>query len=209
MLDKWTLEWIKPVLIKSANLFEKTGFSANQVSVLGFLVGIAAIPALWSGYYLTAMAAIIVNRIMDGLDGTLARIRGATDSGGFLDITLDFIFYSGVVWGFALADPAANGLAAATLIFAFMGTGSSFLAFAVMAAKRDIKSIVYPQKSLYYLGGLTEGTETIAFLIFFCLFPAYFPILAYVFAGLCWITTVLRIIAGYRTLAQSEKEPEK
>jgi hypothetical protein len=113
-----------------------------------------------------------------------------------------------VVWGFALANPEVNGLAAATLVFSFVGTGSSFLAFAVMAAKRDIKSITYPQKSLYYLGGLTEGTETITILVLFCLFPTHFPILAYVFAGMCWITTILRIVAGYQTLRKAEGQSD-
>lgn len=209
MLDRWTIEWSKPFLKRTANLVEKTGITANQISVIGFLIGILAIPALWQERYLLALVAIVINRIMDGLDGTLARIRGVTDAGGFLDITLDFIFYSGVVWGFALANPEVNGLPAVTLVVSFMGTGTSFLAFAVMAAKQDIKSIVYPQKSLYYLEGLTEGTETIAIMVLFCLFPSHFPILAYGFAILCWITTILRIFAGYHTLVRSGKKDER
>ncbi len=209
MLDKWTLEWTKPVLEKTADIIDKTGITANQVSLIGFLIGILVVPALWAQMYLTALAIIIVNRAMDGLDGTLARLRTPTDAGGFLDITLDFIFYSAVIWGFALSNPEQNALAAATLIFAFIGTGSSFLAFAVMAARRNIKSVRYPQKGLYYLGGLTEGTETILFLVLFCLFPDYFPILAYIFAALCWLTTLIRIVAGYQTLLTQPQSSEK
>ena len=66
--------------------------------------------------------------------------RGSTDLGGFLDIVLDFIVYAGMVFAFAVADPGANALAAAFLLFAFMGTGSSFLAFAMMAAKRRLST---------------------------------------------------------------------
>jgi len=209
MLDKWTLEWTKPVLEKTAGMMVKTGLTANQVSIVGFLMGIMAVPALWANMYLLALAFIIANRSLDGLDGTLARLRTPTDAGGFLDITLDFIFYSAVIWGFALSNPGQNALAAATLIFAFIGTGSSFLAFAVMAARRNIKSVRYPQKGLYYLEGLTEGTETIIFLVLFCLFPGYFPILAYVFAALCWLTTLIRIVAGYQTLLIQPQSSEK
>ncbi len=119
---------------------------------------------------------------------------GITDCGGFLDITLDFIFYAAVVLGFALAAPA-NALPAAILLFAFMGTGSSFLAFAIMAGKRGIDNPVYHHKSLYYLGGLTEGSETIALFVLMCLWPAAFAPLAYGFALLCAITTLTRLWA--------------
>jgi hypothetical protein len=59
-----------------------------------------------------------------------------TDRGAFLDITLDFLFYASIPLAFALADPAANALPAAVLLAAFIGTGSSFLAFAVLAERR-------------------------------------------------------------------------
>lgn len=200
MLDKWTLGWIKPLTQNIAKGFNRLHITPNQVTVVGFLIGMGAIPALWQQQYYLALGLILLNRLFDGLDGALARLVGPSDAGGYLDITLDFLFYSGIVWGFALADPSTNALAAATLIFSFVGTGSSFLAFAILAAKRNIDSITYPQKSFYYLGGLTEGTETIIALSVFCLFPDHFPVLAYSFAGLCWITIVSRIIGGYYTL---------
>lgn len=200
MLDKWTLGIIKPGVDKTSRLLKRLHISPNQVTIFGFIIGMSAIPALWKHHYTLALILILLNRIFDGLDGALARITKQTDAGGYLDITLDFLFYSGIVWGFALADPQKNGLAAATLIFSFVGTGSSFLAFAILAAKRKIDNITYPQKSFYYLGGLTEGTETIVALCVFCLFPLHFPLLAYIFSGLCWVTIISRIIGGYYTL---------
>jgi phosphatidylglycerophosphate synthase len=200
MLDPITTKWIKPPLKIAADKLNKIGITPNQITIFGFLVGISAIPALYLREYYVALGLIVINRILDGLDGALARETRPTDAGGFLDITLDFIFYSGIIFGFALADPQTNALAAAALIFAFIGTSSSFLAFAVMATKNSIESVVYPNKSLYYLGGLTEGTETIILFVLICLFPRYFPLMAYVFAGTCWLTTILRIVAGYTTL---------
>ncbi len=142
---------------------------------------------------------IFLNRLADGLDGALARRSKKTDRGGFLDITLDFIFYSSIPFAFALADPLTNALAAAFLIFSFIGTGCSFLAYAIMAEKRGITTDIRGQKSLYYLGGLTEGTETILLFVIFCLFPTWFPVLAVIFGALCWITTATRIHAGWHS----------
>lgn len=109
--------------------------------------------------YTAALVFIVLNRIFDGLDGALARRQGISDAGGFLDISLDFLFYSLVPFGFVLANPEANAIAGAFLIFSFIGTGSSFLAFAVMAGKRGIDNPVYKHKSLYYMSGLTEAPK--------------------------------------------------
>jgi phosphatidylglycerophosphate synthase len=155
-----------------------------------------AVPLLITQAYLWAMLCIVLNRVADALDGALARLDGPTDRGAFLDITLDLLFYSAIPLGFALAVPADNALPAAVLIYSFIGTGGSFLAFAVIAAKRGLASTDYPGKGFYYLGGLTEGSETVLVLLLMCLFPKWFPLLAYGFSALCGITVVMRIIAG-------------
>lgn len=201
MLDTFFIRNLKQPLARLAKGLDALGVTANGITLVGFLFGIMVLPALYFEMTLLALLLILFNRAMDGLDGAVARIQGPTDLGGYLDITLDFIFYSAVVFGFALLNPAENALAAGFLIFAFMGTGSSFLAFAIMAEKRNIERLDYGKKSLYFLGGLTEGTETILFLVLICLLPDYFSVLAYVFGAACWITTATRIYAGYRTLS--------
>lgn len=200
MLDRFSIKVIRAPLTLAAKGIHKTGLKADHITLLGFLIGVLALPALAMQAYDIALVCIILNRIFDGLDGAVARIQGITDSGGFLDITLDFLFYSLVPFGFVLADPSANAVAGALLIFAFIGTGCSFLAFAIMASKRQIENPVYQHKSLYYIGGLTEGTETIACFVLFCIFPQHFALIAYIFAALCWVTTASRIWAGYQTL---------
>ena len=138
------------------------------------------------------MAVILVNRFFDGLDGAVARKYGPTNLGGYLDITCDFIFYSVVIMGFAVAAPENNGLAAAFLIFSFIGTGSSFLAFTVAAEKQGISSDAHGLKAFYYLGGLAEGSETILFFVIICMYPELFPVLAVIFGSICWITVLGR-----------------
>ncbi|WP_191602884.1 CDP-alcohol phosphatidyltransferase family protein [Marinomonas algicola] len=200
MLDKYFIKHLRDPLTKVAFLAVRAGITANQITILGFIIGMMSLPALLYQRYELALLFILLNRFMDGLDGAVARLKQPTDLGGYLDITLDFIFYSAVVFGFALADSSNNAIAAAFLIFSFMGTGSSFLAFAVMAEKREIRSLDYGSKSLFYLGGLAEGGETIGFYIFVCIFPSYFAIAAWLFGGICWLTTCTRLYAGYRTL---------
>lgn len=205
MLDHLSLKLARPLLESTAKTLAAKNISADQVTISGFFVGMAGIAAIATHYYVLALALILINRLADGVDGTLARITDTTDSGAYLDIILDFIFYSGVVFGFALADPGTNSLAAAALIFSFVGTGSSFLAYAIMAERHQLTDLRLPDKGFYYLGGLAEGTETVLFFILFCLFPGAFSTLAWIFTCACWLSTSLRIIYAYRSLKSIHK----
>lgn len=197
MIDAQLQPLQRAVLRPPAAMLAARGVSADAISVAGFAIGLLAVPALAFGWWTAALLLIAANRIMDGLDGAVARINGPTDRGAFLDIALDFVFYALVPVGFALNDPAANALPAAVLIAAFVGTGSSFLAFAAIAARRGDRAANFPSKGIYYLGGLTEGFETIVLFLAMCLVPAAFPLLAWFFAAACAITTVLRWHQGW------------
>lgn len=201
MLDARLRRVIDPPLAVAAGSLVRMGLHADAVTVAGFGLGLLAMLAIALGQPALGLALLLLNRLADGLDGAVARQTRPTDRGGFLDIVLDFILYGGVVFAFALHDPGRNALPAAFLIFSFVGTGASFLAFAVMAAKRGIVSEARGKKSLYYLGGLTEGAETIVCLALFCLFPAAFPAIAWGFGALCWLTTLARVLTGVRTLS--------
>ena len=180
------------------------GVSADTVTLAGFGVGVAAAVAVAAGAYKAGLVLILVNRLADGLDGALARASGPTRRGAFLDIALDFAFYALIPLGFAVAEPQRNALAAAALLAAFVGTGSSFLAFAAVAAQEGRKAPGFPNKGLYYLGGLTEGAETISLFVAMCVWPAAFPALAAMFATLCLITTVMRWRWGWRAFAPDD-----
>ncbi|MGL5007015.1 MAG: CDP-alcohol phosphatidyltransferase family protein [Plesiomonas sp.] len=198
MLDRFVLTHTRPAQIWLAYRAIQLGFTADRLTLCGFAIGISVIPLLAFQLPLWALIAILINRLFDGLDGTVARLNQPTDRGGFLDIVLDFLFYSAVPLGFALYSPVENALAAATLIYAFIGTGCSFLAFATIAEKQGLASTIYPKKSFYYLGGLTEASETILMFTLMCLFPQHFNLLAYLFSALCLITTLTRIYAGWK-----------
>jgi phosphatidylglycerophosphate synthase len=201
MLDRAAGALIRPLIDRLARALAQAGGNADTLSFIGLAVGWGAAAAIvWQAWLLGA-ALILLSRLFDGLDGAVARIHGPTDRGGFLDISLDFLFYPAIPLAFALADPASNALAAAVLLAAFVGTGTVFLAFAVIAAKRGLQSAAYPNKSFYFLGGLTEATETLAFFVAMCLWPALFVPLAYVFAALCAVTIATRLFWGWRAFA--------
>jgi phosphatidylglycerophosphate synthase len=189
---------IDPPLDQISRRLVPSGISANAITLVGFAVGLLAVPCLALGWYGVALVAILLNRLADGLDGAVARRTRLTDLGGYLDIVCDFVFYAAVPFGFALAS-RENAVPAAFLIFSFAGTGSSFLAFAILAAKRNLATEAQGRKSLYYLGGITEGTETIALFIALCIVPAWFPALAYLFGALCWLTTITRMLSAWRS----------
>ena len=98
------------------------GITANQVTIAGFALGMMALPLLAFEMYYSALFMGTLNRVCDALDGAIARDQGITDVGGYLDIVLDFIFYSAVVFGFILAQPE-QAVYGAFLIFSFIGSG--------------------------------------------------------------------------------------
>ena len=173
------------------------GVTANLLTIIGALFGLFAAICVASQLFGIAFWLILLNRVADGLDGAVARASGSTDFGGFLDIVCDFIFYSGIPFAFAFVRPE-NGIASAFLIFSFVGTATSFLAFAILAEKHNISTAIRGEKTFFYLGGLTEGMETILLLLAMVIFPHYFIPMAFGFGFLCWITTMTRVYTAYR-----------
>ena len=202
MLDRAAIAVLKPALEAGAKWLVRRGVGADAVTLAGFAIGIAAAVAIALRHFHEGLALLLASRIADGLDGAVARLTHTTDRGAYLDITLDFLFFASIPLAFAIADPAANALPAAVLLAAFIGTGSSFLAFAALAAKRGLESAGYPDKGLYYLGGLTEATETLACFALMCLWPEHFEWWAYGFAALCTLTITTRIVGGAKALSR-------
>ena len=198
MLDRALSALIQRPLVALARGAVALKLRADTITFAGFFVGMAAALAIAAGQPLWGLALMLSSRLLDGLDGAVARLTAPTDRGAFLDITLDFLFYASIPLAFAIVDPANNALAAAVLLAAFMGTASSFLAFAVLAERRGLKSEAWPHKGLFYLGGLTEASETLICFVLMCLWPAHFAWLAYAFAALCGLTIVGRLAAGWQ-----------
>lgn len=191
MFDARLRPLIDPPLNAVGKWLGERGVSANMLTIAGMFVGFAAAVAISQSAFFAALALILFNRLIDGLDGAVARFNGPSDFGGYLDSLCDFAFYVAVPLGFAAAAPV-NALPAALLIASFTVTGISFLAFAAIAAKRGLETTAHGQKSFFYSTGIAEGAETIAVFVMMTLFPAYFGVIAYAYAALCLLTVMQR-----------------
>lgn len=191
MFDAKLRPLIDPPLNRLGSALARRGVTANAITFLGLALGLAGAAAISGGYFSAGLGLILANRLLDGLDGAVARANGPTVLGGYFDIVADFAFYVSVPLGFGLVDPA-NTQAALVLVASFVLTGVSFLAYAVIAAERGARTDAHGRKSFFYSTGLAEGGETIAIFIAFALFPAWFVPLAYAYAALCVLTVFQR-----------------
>ena len=191
MFDAKLRPLIDPPLNRLGSALARRAVTANAITFLGLALGLAGAAAISGGYFGAGLGLILANRLLDGLDGAVARANGPTVLGGYFDIVADFAFYVSVPLGFGLVDPA-NTQAALVLVASFVLTGVSFLAYAVIAAERGARTDAHGRKSFFYSTGLAEGGETIAVFIAFALFPAWFVPLAYAYAALCVLTVFQR-----------------
>lgn len=200
MLDPVMRKLIDPPLKAAADRFP-SNISANSITIVGFLLGICSFIAVLKGQFTLALLFLGLNRLADGLDGAIARRQGATDLGGYLDITADFLLWALLPLGFALHMPE-NALAAAVLLSSFAMSMTVFLAFAMLAEKRGLSTEMQGQKSFFYLAGLAEGTETIAFFVYVLLLPRHFQTAALIFAAIVYLSVLGRLIVSIRQLRE-------
>ena len=199
MLDSAMRRLIDPPLNATGRALARAGIGANSVTLAGLALAVATAVAIAQGAMAWALALLAANRIVDGLDGAVARATRLTDAGGYLDSVCDYVFYAAVPLAFAWQAPATNALPAAALLASFLLTAASFLGFATLAAKRGLDSQAQGRKSFYYSRGLIEGTETIAAFALMLLWPGHFATLAWGLAALCLLTALLRTAAAWRT----------
>jgi phosphatidylglycerophosphate synthase len=198
MLDGMMRRLIDPPLDAAGRRLARAGLGADAVTATGLLLGLAAAAAIALDGMTLALLLLGLSRLMDGLDGALARASVKTDRGGYLDIVFDFAVYGAVPLAFALRDPG-DALPAAILLFSFYLNGASFLAYAAVAAKRGLETGIRGEKSIYFTAGLAEATETIAVFAVMILFPAAFAWLAVGFAVVCLLTAAARITLAIRS----------
>jgi phosphatidylglycerophosphate synthase len=197
MFDARLRPLIDPALNRIGLALARRGVGANPVSVAGAILGALAGLAIAAGHPLAGLALVLASRFLDGLDGAIARVRGTTDFGGYLDIVCDYVFYLAVPVGFGFAAPG-NLPFALLLAASFTLTAVSFLAYATLAAKLGLETRAHGRKSFFYSTGLAEGAETLLAFVLMCLWPAAFPLIAAIFSGLCLLTVIQRSVIARR-----------
>lgn len=197
MLDRFLHPLSSQLLKPLAQLCVKLKISPNWVTISALGLGFAALPFLIQHQYFYALLCVLGNRLLDGLDGAIAR-QGQSMSpyGAYLDIVCDMLFYGVFVFGMALALPD-HAIWSALLLFSFLGTSSSFLAYAALKPEQAEST----GRGLFFLSGLIEGSETIGFFVLCCLMPYIYPTLAILFSALCFLTTLIRLISVRKHLS--------
>ena len=198
MLDAAARKLIDPPLNRMGQGLAARGIGADTVTLAGLALGLLAAALIALGAPGWALVPLLASRLADGLDGAVARATRKTDFGGYLDIGADFLFYGAIPMAFVWMDPAANGAAGAFLLTSFYFNGTTFLGYAILAERAQMETSARGVKSLYFTGGLLEGTETIVFFVLLCLFPDAFPVLSWIFGTLCFVTATSRLLLARR-----------
>lgn len=192
MIDHALRPAINPGINFLGKHLARIGVKADHITLVGFFLGLLAAFSISQKFYMTGLFFIVLNRLSDGLDGAIARHTSMTDFGSILDIVFDFIFYASIPLAFAFVDEK-NTTAGLILLFSFIGTMASFLAYAIVAEKHGMQTSARGRKTFYHMGGICEGFETFLAFTLMCLMPNHFTIIAYVFSILCFLTTIGRI----------------
>ncbi len=197
MLDARMRTTLAPVLDAGARQLDRAGLGPAAVTTVGLGLGLGCCAAAATGSWTLALALWIANRLLDGLDGPLARIRGATDLGGMFDFLADFVVYAGFPLGVAIALPDAR-VAACALLASYLLNNVALLSFASLIEKRRLE--LGDERSLRFTPGLAEGTETIACYVLVCLIPEHAATIFWAFTGVVMITVGQRLMLARRTL---------
>lgn len=208
MLDTRLRGALAGPLDTTARHLDRVWITPDRLTLAGLVLGLASAVLAASQWWWPALAAWLLSRLMDGLDGPLARRRVAaggrySPAGGFLDITADFVVYGATVVGVAMGSiqsPASLGgwLPFACVLCAYYVNGAAFLAFSSIAEGTGHR--IDDGRSFSFLGGLAEGAETIAVHSLWLVIPQHAAAIAAGWAVVVTISAGHRMVTGYRTL---------
>lgn len=184
-----------------------TRVTPNTISVLACLVGLAA---AWEAAHARRDVALLLwllNRTLDGLDGTLARVTGQqSDFGGYLDIVLDFTVYTAIPIGAAYGVTDDGALAAREALVWLLGSffinAASWMYLSALLEKRAAGAAATGERtSVTMPPGLVAGFETILFFSLFLALPGRLAPLMWAMAGLVLLNVLQRLVWARRALA--------
>jgi len=179
------------------------GVSPTTITVAACLVGVASGAAAASQQYGLALGLWGANRLLDGLDGTMARVNSQqSDLGGYLDLVLDMVVYAAIPLGLTLgSDLPGVTLALAVLLASFYINSATWMVLSSLLEKRcqgakakgELTTVTIPR-------GLIEGLETFLFYSLFMIFPQWLTVLFSLMAGLVILTSIQRVAWAVRHL---------
>lgn len=184
----------------------------DRLTVAGLVLGLASAASAATQLWSVAVLLWLLSRVIDGLDGSLARVRRRSaaasagpeprsEAGGYLDIVCDFAAYGATVAGVGIGVTtqfAAPWWPFVAVLLAYYVNGAAFLAFSSIAERTG--RTLDDGRSLSFLGRIAEGTETIVVHSLWMLVPVFAWQLAVVWAVFVAVSAVQRIVVGYRAL---------
>ena len=210
MLDPLARRVLTRPLDRLAGVLDRRWVTPDRLTGVGLVTGLAAAVADGLQVWLLALVLWLVSRLADGLDGPLARRRRRTGSGrtsgeagGFLDIAADFTVYGSFVVGVGVGAGGLDGslLPFMVVLLTYYVNGATFLAFSSLAERTGQR--LEDGRSLSFLGGLAEGTETVLVHALWCLLPGWAAPVAWAWAAVVGSSAAQRVVVGYRLLRTS------
>ena len=192
MLDTHGRKYVQPIIKVLADIFIKIGLSANQVTIIAFLLGLCVPLSIYLGYPLVGIIFLWVSGLLDAVDGTIARLKGSNLFGALMDITFDRIVEIGIMLVLAIRYPENN--------FLFLLLTSSILISMTIFLTVGTLSAKISEKSFYYQAGLAERTEGFLFFSGMILFPQYLKFIIIIFILIIIVTASQRIIEAKKIL---------
>lgn len=190
-------QWLHPLVV----LFGDT--SPHIISITACLIGLIAAWLAWAQCYEWAIPVWLLNRLLDGVDGAVARRQGRqSDFGGYVDILLDFMVYAAVPLGVAFSfDNPNNALAVGVLISVYYVNAGSWMYLSALLEKRQHGARSSQEKTAVTMPeSIIGGTETVIAYVLFLALPAYFAGLAWLFSALIMLGVVQRLLWARRVL---------
>ncbi len=197
MFDTRLRRVVGPHLTLAGQGLASRGVTPGVVTVVAWLAGAGACVAVTLRLWPAALALWLLNRLLDGLDGPVARAIGQTDRGAYLDVVSDFSVYGGFVLGLAIAVPNAR-VSCVVLLFTYYVSGTALLTLSSLLERRRQND--RDERSVRLTGGLAEGFETVVVYALFCLLPNATAVIAWTFSTAVAITAIQRIWTGAQLL---------
>jgi archaetidylinositol phosphate synthase len=190
MLDTNARKYIQPILDVIAKGCQRIGISANMLTIIGMLVGVAAAGLVAAEYFVAGFVALWLSGLIDAADGTLARLSRPSPLGAILDITFDRVVEIAMIAALAIrfAEARLELLILAGMIAIAM---SLFLSIAAAIANTSIKSF-------HYAPGLGERTEAFICFSLMILDHTRLFLWTWVFIGVIVFTMLQRVYHVHR-----------
>lgn len=177
--------------------------TAGRLTAMSLVAGLVAAVLAASGQHWWALGVWLAGRLLDGLDGALARRRGRqSDLGGYLDLVGDTVGYAAIPLGIAVSqDDPAVWAACAVLLGVFYVNAVAWTLLSATAEKRGLGAAARGERTTVHMpAGLVEGAETIVLYTLMLVLPGQALVLFWVMAVLVALTVLQRVAWARRSL---------